>query len=84
MLEFLARRIIFGAMLANRYSRRALAMAFYTPAEAAAALAQLKALEQADVPWYEQSAITDELLNQIVDACLTAAAKVRVTAQQGS
>ena len=52
-------------------------MPLYTEAEADAALASLKALEQADVPWYEQSEISDDLLNQIVDACLTAAAQVR-------
>jgi hypothetical protein len=52
-------------------------MSAYTPAEAAAALAQLKALEQSDVPWYEQSAISDDLLDKIVAVVLTAAAQVR-------
>ena len=53
------------------------AAALYTPAQAAAALAALKTLEQADVPWYEQGAITDDLLNAIVATVLTAAAQAR-------
>lgn len=53
----------------------------YTTAEAAAALTALKTLEQADVPWYEQSAISDQLLSDIVSACLTAAAQVRAKPQ---
>ena len=59
-------------------------MALYTAAEASAALAKLKALETAEVPWYEQGAITDDLLNQIVAAVLTAAAQVRAQVHQGS
>lgn len=59
-------------------------MPLYTPAEAAAALAKLKTLEQQQVPWFEQSAITDQLLDDIVDACLTAAAQVRAKTQQGT
>jgi hypothetical protein len=53
------------------------AAVLYTPAESAAALAALKTLEQASVPWYEQSAITPDLLNAIVATVLTAAAKAR-------
>lgn len=52
----------------------------YTPAEAAAALAALKTLEQNEVPWYEQSAITDTLLNDIITAVLNAAATARTNA----
>ena len=53
------------------------AAALYTPAEAAAALGALKTLEQAQVPWYAQAEITDDLLNAIVATVLTAAAKTR-------
>ena len=53
------------------------AVALYTPAESTAALAALKALEQAQVPWYEQGAITPDLLNAIIATVLTAAAKAR-------
>jgi hypothetical protein len=55
------------------------AAALYTPAEAAAALAALQTLAQADVPWYAQSQITPELLNAIVATVLTAAAQTRAT-----
>lgn len=51
----------------------------YTQAEASAALAALKTLEQADVPWYAQSQISDSLLANIVSACLNAAAQVRAS-----
>lgn len=53
----------------------------YTQAEASAALAALKTLEQADVPWYAQSQISDQLLVEIVSACLNAAAQVRAKPQ---
>jgi hypothetical protein len=56
----------------------------YTPAEAAAALAALKVLEQNEVPWYEQSSISDTLLNDIIAAVLNAAATVRATTKQGA
>ena len=53
------------------------AQALYTPAEAVAAMTALKVLEQSQVPWYEQAAITDDLLNAIIATVLTAAAKAR-------
>ena len=52
-------------------------MTLYTPAEAAACLIALKTLETADVPWYEQGAITDDLLQKIIANVLTTAAQVR-------
>jgi hypothetical protein len=58
------------------------AAALYTPAEAAASFAALKTLEQAQVPWYEQAAITDVLLNAIVATVLTAAAQARAKENQ--
>lgn len=56
----------------------------YTQAELAAAVAALKAGEAVEVPWYEQSAITDDLLNWVAVTALTAAAKARAKTQQGS
>ena len=52
-------------------------LALYSPAEASAAFASLKLLAKAKVPWYEQAAITDDLLNAIIATVLTAAAKAR-------
>ena len=53
------------------------AQALYTPAEAAAAFTALKTLADADLPWYERTSVTDDLLNAIVATALTAAAKAR-------
>jgi hypothetical protein len=61
----------------NEQTLKLKAQALYTQAEATAAFTALKKLAQADVPWYEQAAITDDLLNAIVATALTAAAKAR-------
>jgi hypothetical protein len=64
-----------------------MATSLYTQAEFNAAVTAVKALEAKDVPWYEQGAITDQLIDAVVDAVLTAAAKARegqvVTARKG-
>ena len=48
-----------------------------TPAEIAAAVADLKALEMKEVPEWERFAITDDLLRKIAIVALTAGAKAR-------
>ena len=49
----------------------------YTPAQEKAAFDALEKLKASAVPWYEQSAITDALVKQIVEAVLQAAFSVK-------
>lgn len=52
-------------------------MAAYTPAEEQAGIDALNQLVQQDVPGFEQAFITPQLVKQVVDTVLTAAAKAR-------
>lgn len=52
-------------------------MALYTDAEAKAGFAALKMLIKAQVPWYEQAALSDQVISNVVATVLAAAAHAR-------